>query len=374
MRSFLAFVALLAVLALVIPFGAAVALPGGLSQPVALPAPLPTVPPASSFAPPVEAEVSAPPVSAVPTDPAPSVTAQPTQVEREIGSFLVYDRGSDRLMSLKAGEYILGALASEMPPSFHTEALKAQAVAAHTWAVYSARMHREAPDESINGADFSVDTSRDEGYLSKERFFSRYGANAELYWPKLVAAAEAAEALLLYYDEEPALAVYHAMSDGTTEAAENVWQASLPYLVPVESEGDPFSPDYSVTETYDEKTMRYLLEQAFDGVTLDAGNPAGWIRPLKTSASGYLLSARVGDQTVHGQALRNALSLRSSCMTVSYRGGTFTIETKGYGHGVGMSQYGADFMARQGADCAKILAHYYPGTTLAQVSRTDGLA
>ena len=164
------------------------------------------------------------------------------------------------------------------------------------------------------------------------------------------------------------------MSDGKTEAAENVWQASLPYLVPVESEGDVLSPDYAVTETFDQKTMRYLLEQAFGGVTLSDQDPAGWIEPLERSGSGYLLSVRVGDRTVHGQELRNALSLRSSCIEISYGGGTFTVKTKGYGHGVGMSQYGADFMARQGVVCAGILAHYYPGTVLMQVSRTDGAA
>lgn len=98
------------------------------------------------------------------------------------------------------------------------------------------------------------------------------------------------------------------MSDGKTEAAENVWQASLPYLVPVESEGDVLSPDYAVTETFDQKTMRYLLEQAFGGVTLSDQDPAGWIEPLEKSGSGYLLSVRVGDRTVHGQELRNALS------------------------------------------------------------------
>ena len=78
--------------------------------------------------------------------------------------------------------------------------------------------------------------------------------------------------------------------------------------------------------------------------------------------------AQVGDMEVHGQAVRNALSLRSGCFTVSYQGGTFSIETRGYGHGVGMSQYGADFMARQGNICEEILLHYYPNTEIITVS------
>ena len=365
MRNFLTLAALLAVLALLIPFVSALLLPGMGMQPAV---DLPPLTVTSSGA-----EESASPQSTAQQSQEPDREEADETAEADgISRFRIYDRGTGEIFELDAGQYILGALASEMPPSFHQEALRAQAVAAHTWAVYSAAMHREYPDETILGADFSVDTTRDEGYLSQERFFSRYGATAELYWPKLTESAEWAATRLLFYDGEPALAVYHAMSCGMTEASENVWQAALPYLVPVESKGDLLSPDYQVTETFDQKTMRYLLEQAFDGVALDEGDPAGWIQPLETSPSGYLISVQVGDQTVHGQALRHALSLRSSCMEVSFSGGTFTIETRGYGHGVGMSQYGADFMARQGTDCAGILAHYYPGTELVQVSRTDG--
>ena len=223
MRSFLAFAALLAVLALIIPFGAALALPGSLPTGPAQPAASRTGPPQ---APSENPAVSIPDSgsggtektgSSVPafgvsgTEESDSSVSVPSwTVDRETGSFLVYDRGTGELMNLEAGEYILGALASEMPPSFHAEALKAQAVAAHTWAVYSANQHREHPDESIRGADFSIDTTRDEGYVPKERFFSRYGANAELYWPKLAEAARQAESLLLTYDGKPALTVYHS--------------------------------------------------------------------------------------------------------------------------------------------------------------------
>lgn len=187
---------------------------------------------------------------------------------------------------MRRGNTFSGRLPARCRPPFTPRRSRRRRWAAHTWAVYSANQHREHPDESIRGADFSVDTTRDEGYVPKERFFSRYGANAELYWPKLAEAARQAESLLLTYDGEPALTVYHSMSDGKTEAAENVWQASLPYLVPVESEGDVLSPDYAVTETFDQKTMRYLLEQAFGGVTLSDQNPAGWIEPLERSGSG----------------------------------------------------------------------------------------
>lgn len=167
MRSFLAFAALLAVLALIIPFGAALALPGSLPTGPAQPAASRTGPPQ---APSENPAVSIPDSgsggtektgSSVPAfgvsgteESDSSVSAPSWTVDRETGSFLVYDRGTGELMNLEAGEYILGALASEMPPSFHAEALKAQAVAAHTWAVYSANQHREHPTSRFGGRIF----------------------------------------------------------------------------------------------------------------------------------------------------------------------------------------------------------------------------
>ena len=283
-------------------------------------------------------------------------------------SFKIFDRTTKKVFTLDAAEYIRGAVASEMPATFHQQALTAQAIAAHTWALYSAQRQVESPDPELKGADFSADPERLEGYITKERFFGGCGESAELFWPKICEAAEYALTRIVAYNGEPALTAYHSTSTGHTEASDNVWMVSLPYLVPVESDGDLLAPDYKVTETFDKKTMKLLLMQAFDDVTLNDDAPEKWIVPLETSDSGYVTLAKVGNLEVHGQAVRNALSLRSGCFTVSYHSGTFSIETLGYGHGVGMSQYGADFMARQGSTCEDILLHYYPNTEIKTVS------
>ncbi|MFV0497033.1 MAG: stage II sporulation protein D [Candidatus Fimivivens sp.] len=283
-------------------------------------------------------------------------------------SFKIFDRTAKNVFEVDAAEYIRGAVAAEMPATFHQQALTAQAIAAHTWALYSAQRQAENPDPALKGADFSADPERLEGYITKERFFERYGESAELFWPKICDAADYAVTRIITYDGEPALTAYHSTSAGQTEASDNVWTVSLPYLVPVESDGDLLAPDYKVTETYDRKTMKLLLMQAFSDATLDDNAPENWIVPLESSASGYVTRAKVGDLEVHGQDVRNALSLRSSCFKVAYNSGTFSIETLGYGHGVGMSQYGADFMARQGDTCEKILLHYYPNTEIKTVS------
>lgn len=299
-----------------------------------------------------------------------SVTAvSPSDTDiKALKSFKIFDRSTKKVFTVDTAEYIRGAVASEMPATFHQQALTAQAIAAHTWALYSAQRQAENPDPDLKGADFSADPERLEGYITKERFYERYGDSAELFWPKICEAADYALTRIVAYNGELALTAYHSTSTGHTEASENVWAVSLPYLIPVESDGDLLAPDYKVTETFDKKTMRLLLEQAFPDVTLNDDAPEKWIVPLEASDSGYIMLAKVGDLEVQGQAVRNALSLRSSCFSMSYQGGTFSIETHGYGHGVGLSQYGADFMARQGNTCEEILLHYYPNTEIITVS------
>jgi len=282
--------------------------------------------------------------------------------------FLVLDRATGEVMQLSAEEYIRGAVASEMPASFHQQALNAQGVAAHTWAIYSSEMQKISADESLSGADFSVDSEKCEGYMTQKRFFERYGSSAQMLWPKICAAADYAVERIVVFEGEPALTAYHSTSVGMTESSDNVWEEALPYLVPVESEGDMLAPGYSTTETYDQKTMKLLLEQSFPDAELSEDSPQSWINIKEVSPSGYIMLADVGGQEVHGQQVRNSLKLRSSCFEIKYASGTFTVITKGYGHGVGMSQYGADFMARQGSTAQQILEHYYPETEIAMVS------
>ncbi|MEG1848932.1 MAG: SpoIID/LytB domain-containing protein [Oscillospiraceae bacterium] len=290
----------------------------------------------------------------------PSVTGKRT--------FSILNRTTQRIEKVDALDYVRGALASEMPPTFHAEALAAQAVAAHTWALYHAAWQREHPDPSLRGADFSFDPPRDEGYLTEKRMRERYGATADAWIPKINAAAAYGAAHALTYEGAPILACYSSSSAGKTESSGNVWSVGLPYLVPVESEGDALAPDFEVTASFPKAEMRRLLTAAFPKAALADGDPANWLVPLERSEGGYITRISVGGREAHGQAVRTALGLRSSCFTVVYSGGSFAITTEGYGHGVGLSQYGADFMARQQSDCAEILAHYYPGTVLSSVT------
>jgi stage II sporulation protein D len=293
---------------------------------------------------------------------------QPAAPFQDLGRsfFRVLDLSTGQVEDVSIRDYIRGALAAEMPPSFHTEALKAQAVCAHSYALFCALQQQANPDSALKGADLSADSAQNQGYLSEEQARSLWGNMFDIYWDRICEAADSVQDQILMYENSPVLAAYHSISAGQTESADAVWSAWVPYLVPVESRGDILAPGYESTVSFSADDLRQKLTEAFGVLTLPE-DPVQWIRPVETSESGYHIRVAVGEQTVHGKQLRAALGLRSSNFDVVWQNGSCTFYVVGYGHGVGLSQYGADYMARQGAGYEEILLHYYPGASLAMV-------
>ena len=186
-----------------------------------------------------------------------------------------------------------------------------------------------------------------------------YAAN----YARLSALVDAVQTQVLYYEDAPAGTSYFAMSNGRTEASEKVWGTALPYLVPVDSSTDTAADNYEYTLNLSAAQLQQLLAERL-GITADLSQQAQWFGTPVLTSSGYVDSLPVCGQTVQGTTLRKALGLRSACFTVVCQSGTFSFTTRGYGHGVGMSQWGAKALAEQGADYRAILAHYYPGTEL----------
>lgn len=301
-----------------------------------------------SGAEPASSAVSSPAASAQPPSAVPSADAE---------TFLVEDQATGQVLELSRQEYVLGAVAAEMPVSWPDEALKAQAVAAHTYALYC-RDHAALQ----SGAWLTVDPARRQGCLTEPVLRSYWGTAYEQNYARLSALVDEVLNDLLFYDNAPACTSYFAISNGRTEASENVWGTALPYLIPVDSSTDLSADNYQYTAVF----SAAQVQQAFSslGITADLAAPESWFGPVEQTSSGYTKSLTVCGQTVSGTALRQALGLRSTCFTVQYQSGNFSFTTRGYGHGVGLSQWGAKAMAEQDADYADILAHYYPGTQL----------
>lgn len=294
----------------------------------------------------------------------PSAAAKIEELSLDFGdNFTYYDSSDNKVKTVSARDYVRGALAVEMPASFSMDALKAQAVSAHTYALYCAEKAAETGNPDIKGADFKANPLKREGFITEAQAREFFGSDFDYYWARICEAADSVFDRVVVYEGEPILAAYHASSVGMTEAAENVWPSALPYLIPVESEGDPVSPGFKAEVKMTDDEVKSALLSYFDDISL-GDDPAEWIEPLEFSASGYMTLARVGDIEVHGSDVRFALSLRSTAIDINYDDG-FTFTTTGYGHGVGLSQQGADYMAKQGMSYDEILLHYYPGANMA---------
>ena len=283
--------------------------------------------------------------------------AAPDAFEGAADVFLIEDLSTGEVQQVPKRDYLIGAAAAEMPLTWPDEALKAQIVAAHSYALYC-RDHASA----ANGSWLSADPARRQGYLTDAVLHSYWGTDYEANYARLSALADAVLSDVLCYDGAAAGTSYFAISNGRTEASENVWGSALPYLVPVDSSTDLAADNYEFTVTFSAAQVQQAL--AGLGLTADLAAPESWFGPAALTAAGYAKALPVCGQIVSGTALRRVLGLRSACFRVQYKSEKFSFTTRGYGHGVGLSQWGAKAMAEQGTGYADILAHYYPGTQL----------
>ena len=272
----------------------------------------------------------------------------------------LWDEGQGRLLELTPLEYMVGAVASEMPVAWPDEALRAQGIASHSYLLYQGM---QGGAEANNGGWITVNSSLRQGYMTREVMASYWGDAFEENLARLQEVLAPVEHTLLTWEDEPAAACYHAISCGVTEASQNVWDEALPYLQGVDSALDLTSPDYEAQVVYSATELKALLEGAGLGGDF-SGDCSGWAGAVSYTPAGYVDTMEWGGTAMEGTAIRSALGLRSACFSVSLEGEDFTFTTKGYGHGVGMSQYGAKAMALTGKSYGEILETYYPGTSL----------
>ncbi|MBD5146835.1 MAG: stage II sporulation protein D [Ruminococcus sp.] len=281
----------------------------------------------------------------------------------------VLDFTSGQVMELSLRDYVIGAVLAEMPASYHEEALKAQAVAARTYAVRQREKQRLSPDPELMGADISNDSTKYQAYFTPEQAKAFYGSGYEVYLEKASAAVDATGSDVLVYEGEPIVAAFHSTSGGKTESAEVVWGSPVDYLVPVDSSEDEKSPSYLEENTFTEAELKARLETALEETDF-GGSPENWLDIKERSVSGTVTKMTAGGAELSGADFRRIFSLRSANFTVEYseKSGTFSVTTKGSGHGVGMSQYGANAMANNGSDYKDILLHYYGGAEIADMN------
>ena len=257
--------------------------------------------------------------------------------------------------------YLRQVVAAEMPASFEPEALKAQACAART---YTVRLQNRGGKH--DNADVCTDSKCCQAYISPADAELKWGVQVGEFSAKIARAVADTDGLGVLYAGEPIEAVFFSSAPGKTTDAVAVWGNSVDYLKSVDSpEGDEV-PNYRTEVVLSAEEVKNRILTAYPGADL-SGKPADWFSKIYTGESGAVTSVLVGGVTLTGNQVRGALGLRSPAFTVTFDGADFVFSVTGYGHGVGMSQYGANKMAAEGADFRAILEWYYSGAQVGRV-------
>lgn len=270
----------------------------------------------------------------------------------------------ETVVEMTLSEYLVGVLRAEMPGSFHIEALKAQACAARTYTLY--QMEHGSAHSGI--AHVCTDFACCQAYTSAEEAALNWGNQAAEYESRIRSAVYQTNGETIDYGGSPILAVFHASSAGQTRQSGAVWVTDLPYLQSVDSpESADTVPNYQTQVSFTQEALRQTLLTLDPAIVLGE-DPTQWLSSPITETGGSVISLTVGGCSVTGTTVRSALGLRSACFTWDWQDGVCSFTVTGYGHGVGLSQYGANAMALAGASYEEILTHYYTDVTLSTQS------
>ena len=271
----------------------------------------------------------------------------------------ILDGGAVQTMTL--ADYLTGVVRGEMPASFELEALKAQAAAERSYVYYQLSKGRK---DAHPDADFCTDHTCCSAYLSETTAREKWGGDFAPWNTRVEQAVSDTDGQVVLYNGRPILAVFHSSSAGRTAAAGDVWSGDLPYLVSVDSpEGEETVPNYYSTVTFTAAEAKEKLLAAHPELKL-SGTPDRWFGAAAENGSGRVETVSVGGTDIEGTELRRIFGLRSACFTVAADSESVTFRVTGYGHGVGMSQYGANQLAREGKTWQEILEWYYTGATV----------
>lgn len=289
----------------------------------------------------------------------------------------VFNSQSNTVQNMNLEEYLKGVVAAEMPATFEIEALKAQAILARTYVLHRLIKGQRVPEHPE--AVISTDFQSGQAWISQEELKKKWGLiNYLFYWNKISRAVEITSAQVLVYNGQLIEALYHSNSGGLTEDAANVWGNSVPYLKNVVSEFDHLASNYQREFNFtwaelDKKLgtdLVAMINKNSSGSDMKLNRTDnGLIEILEFSTGERILQIRIDGQIFTGIEIRRLLNLPSTKFKIETTLGGLKFIVFGNGHGVGMSQYGANGMAKNGVSYSEILKHYFPGTNLGKISK-----
>lgn len=290
----------------------------------------------------------------VPTQPETTAGAGETLPALPVPVYIPVLTGKADVTVMELENYVVGVVLAEMPASFEPEALKAQAVVARTYALRRIEQGDRHPEGAV-----CTDSQCCQAYITEDMYLQSRGTEMDVL--KIRQAVIDTAGMVLMYGGSVAEATYFSCSGGRTEDALEVWGADFPYLQAVDSPGEENAASYSASVFFAGEGFVKAL-----GITLP-GSPKTWLGKTTYTKGGGVKTMIIGGKSYSGTALRQLLGLNSTRFTMTAESGGIRITTQGKGHRVGMSQYGAEAMAVNGADHMQILSYYYPGTGIDKV-------
>ncbi len=281
---------------------------------------------------------------------------------RDRGRAVRLKQADGSVEELPMSEYLWGVVAAEMPAAFEEEALKAQACAARTYTVRK----QAAPSEKHPEADVCADSSCCQAYIQRDAAEARWGLNAGTYGEKITRAVAETDGLGILYAGEPIQAVFFSSAPGKTADAAEVWGSEVDYLKSVDSpEGDEVPNYHSQLLVSPDEVKKQAASLCPDADL--SGEESGWFGRPVLNGAGMVDTITLGGAELTGRQVRSMFSLRSAAFTVTWDGEQFVFDVTGYGHGVGMSQYGANALAKEGKLFTDILTWYYTGAQVEEL-------
>ena len=289
----------------------------------------------------------------------------PVKISNKYDNVKVYNTRTEKVEELGLEDYIKGVVAAEMPGEFHIEALKAQAVAARTYAI--SRTLRYSEGHPAHPSAPICTGIHCQAYLSLEQLSQIHGDKwIENYWGKIEEAVDGTRGLGIFYDGEITEPMYHSTSGGQTEDIKDVYSSDVPYLKSVLSPNEEGAPKFKnlITLTTDEFIQ--TIKGKYPEAKIDRDNIAEKIKLIEKTSTGRVKRIAIDGNLLDGSELRDLFGLNSTNFKISLDNklNIIEIETYGYGHGIGMSQWGANGMGKEGSNYQEILKHYYTGVEI----------
>lgn len=292
------------------------------------------------------------------------VKIKETDAYNTLNVFIV---NQNRLQKMNLEDYVKGVVAAEMPAEFDIEALKAQAVAARTYALSKEILLGGKGCELHPGADICTDSEHCQAWQSIDELKSKWGKNFDKYYSKISEAVDNTKGLVIVYQDALIVPAYHAISGGRTENSEDVWKDKIPYLRSVLSPGEDVAAKFKTTVVVSKTEFINKIKSKVPSIKLSSSNILSQIKDIERTQAGHVKTLKIGGVTFTGNDIKEIFNLNSTDFSFAIQGGNVVITVIGYGHGVGMSQYGANAMAKTGKKFDDILKHYYTGVEIVKI-------